>query len=88
MCLDEGPHYMGLDPYTKLIDENASSSPLTKRETEVLGMFAEGFTDNEVAERLFISGTTLHVHRRSIRHKLNAKNTTQAVVKAIKMGWI
>jgi DNA-binding NarL/FixJ family response regulator len=52
---------------------------LTRREKEVLQLIAEGLTNNEVAEKLFISPTTVDTHRKSLLSKLNAKNTASLV---------
>lgn len=52
---------------------------LTRREQQVLSLIAEGLTNNEVAEKLFISTTTVDTHRKSLLSKLNAKNTASLV---------
>lgn len=52
---------------------------LTRREKEVLSLIADGMTNNEVAEKLFISSTTVDTHRKSLLNKLNAKNTASLV---------
>lgn len=52
---------------------------LTRREKEVLGLIAEGLTNNEIAEKLFISTTTVDSHRKNLLLKLNAKNTASLV---------
>jgi len=52
---------------------------LTRREKEVLTLIADGMTNNEVAEKLFISTTTVDTHRKSLLSKLNAKNTASLV---------
>ncbi|WP_276480241.1 response regulator [Paraflavitalea pollutisoli] len=52
---------------------------LTRREQQVLTLIAEGLTNNEVAEKLFISPTTVDTHRKSLLSKLNAKNTASLV---------
>lgn len=52
---------------------------LTRREKEVLTLIAEGLTNNEVAERLFISSTTVDTHRKSLLNKLNARNTASLI---------
>ncbi|NII25327.1 response regulator transcription factor [Pseudoflavitalea sp. X16] len=52
---------------------------LTRREKEVLGLIAEGLTNNEIAEKLFIGTTTVDTHRKSLLNKLNAKNTASLI---------
>jgi two-component system, NarL family, response regulator NreC len=57
---------------------------LTPREIEILKLIAEEFTNQEIAEKLFISQRTVDTHRRNLIQKLNAKNTAGLVRYAIK----
>ena len=59
---------------------------VTKREVEVLQLIADGCSTPEVAERLFISQKTVKNHLASIYHKLDARDRTQAVLQAVRMG--
>lgn len=61
---------------------------ISKREEEVLQLFANGASPNEVAEQLFISVRTVKNHLSSIYQKLDARDRTQAVLKAVRMGII
>jgi two-component system, NarL family, nitrate/nitrite response regulator NarL len=61
---------------------------LTKREKEVLAWVAEGLTAQEIASKLFLSLDTVESHRRNIIQKFNARNTVDAVVKAMRIGLI
>lgn len=67
---------------------NANQSPLTSRQTQVLRLLAEGYTDREIAPMLFLAEDTIRTHRNDIRSKLQCRNTTMAVAKAIRNGWI
>lgn len=60
--------------------------PLSERELEVLQLIAEGLTNQEVANRLFLSLHTVKVHARNIYGKLGVKNRTQAVAQARALG--
>lgn len=60
--------------------------PLSERELEVLQLIAEGLTNQEVANRLYLSLHTVKVHARNIYGKLGVKNRTQAVAKARALG--
>ena len=59
---------------------------ISTREEEVLQLVADGLGTNEIAERLFISHRTVKNHLASIYEKLDARDRTQAVLMAVKMG--
>jgi DNA-binding NarL/FixJ family response regulator len=61
---------------------------LSPRETEVLGLLAEGFGVGPIARRLFISESTTKTHISKIYDKLGAGNRAQAIMKAIQAGLI
>ena len=63
-------------------------SPLTRREEEILQQIADGYSTSEVAARLFISGKTVKNHLASIYDKLDARDRTQAVLSAVRIGII
>lgn len=68
-----------------------SSGPipaLTKREKEILQLISEGLTNNQIAEKLFISPLTVDSHRKNLLTKLNANNTASLVRVAIENGLI
>lgn len=56
---------------------------LTERETEILKLIASQLTNQEIAERLFISPRTVHSHRRNLMQKIGVKNTAGLVRYAI-----
>ena len=61
---------------------------ITKREEEVLQLIADGCSTPEVGERLYISQKTVKNHLASIYQKLDARDRTQAVLQAVRMGII
>ena len=67
-----------------LADE--ADTVVTKREIEVLQLIADGCSTPEVAEKLFISQKTVKNHLASIYAKLDARDRTQAVLQAVRMG--
>jgi DNA-binding NarL/FixJ family response regulator len=59
---------------------------VSKREIEVLQLIADGCSTPEVAAQLFISQKTVKNHLASIYAKLDARDRTQAVLQAVRMG--
>jgi len=59
---------------------------LTKRETQVLKLIVEEYSNSEIAEELFISIRTVDTHRRNLIDKLKVKNTAGMVKYALKHG--
>lgn len=72
---------------SKLLREvRTDDDELTPRELEVLGLVAEGLTNREVGERLYIAERTVKFHVSSILAKLDASNRTGAVAAARDRG--
>lgn len=61
-------------------------SNLSRRETEVLQLIAEGFTTQEIADKLFTSKRTIETHRQNIIEKTQVKNTAALVKFALTQG--
>lgn len=59
---------------------------VTEREEEVLQLIADGGSTSEVAEQMYISQKTVKNHLASIYQKLDARDRTQAVLQAVRMG--
>ena len=66
----------------------AHTDELTHRELEVLRLIAEGKTNAEIAQTLFISVGTVKVHVERIINKLDVSDRTQAAVRAVELGYI
>jgi len=63
-----------------------TEEPLTEREVEVLKLVAQGFTDQQIADRLVISDRTVSTHVGHILSKLHLANRTQVALYALKEG--
>jgi len=61
---------------------------LTDREEEVLKLIAEGFSNKEIGNKLFISHRTVDSHRTNLMKKLNANNIAGLISYAIKNGLV
>ncbi|MBX6341743.1 MAG: response regulator transcription factor [Thermomicrobiaceae bacterium] len=62
--------------------------PLSVREIEVLDCVAQGLSNKEIAEALFITEQTVKNHMTSVLRKLEVSDRVQAVLCAVKNGWI
>lgn len=61
---------------------------ISKRELEVLELIAQGLSNNEIAERLFVSLNTIKTHSSKLFEKLEVNRRTQAVEAAKRLGII
>ncbi|MCC9135925.1 response regulator [Pontibacter silvestris] len=61
---------------------------LSKREIEVLSLIAEGYTNAEIANKLFTSKRTIETHRQNILDKTQSRNTANLIKYALKNGII
>ena len=60
--------------------------PLSERELEVLRLLAEGLSNQEIGERLFLALDTIKGHNRRIFDKLEVKRRTEAIARARDLG--
>ncbi|MGE9314900.1 response regulator transcription factor [Niabella sp. CJ426] len=61
---------------------------LTRREKEVLELIADGFTNSEIAGKLYISITTVDTHRKNLLSKFDSRNVASLVRKASQLNLI
>ncbi len=68
--------------------ENSKAASLSPREQDVLILIAQGFSNQEIADKIFVSVNTTKTHISKIYQKLNVTRRTQAVSKAQQLGII
>ncbi len=83
-----GKNYLSMQAALSLRKQEKDTPLMTRREKEVLQLIAEGFTNAEMAEKLFISVPTVNTHRKSLLEKFDAKNTAILIGKANKQGLV
>ncbi|RLD46800.1 MAG: hypothetical protein DRI94_14455, partial [Bacteroidetes bacterium] len=64
------------------IIEQVKKFGLTEREEKILILISKGYTNNEIAEKMFVSINTIKTHTKNIFIKLNVRNRTEAAKKA------
>jgi DNA-binding NarL/FixJ family response regulator len=87
----QGKHYLSREAEDALRSHQKEQSDipaLTRREKEVLQGIADGLTNNQIAERLFISHDTVDSHRKNLHTKLRVKNTAMLIRSAIQFKLI
>ena len=57
---------------------------LTSRESEILNLLSQGFSNKEIAERMFVSVPTVRTHLSHIYEKLHVRSRTEAIIKFLK----
>ena len=95
------PGAIGADPSRRLLNTRTGACPLfsgdgkdfpetdlSRRELEVLALVASGLASRDIADRLFISVSTVNNHRQRILEKLDSKSSAEAVRYAMSLGLI
>lgn len=75
----KGQHYYSHEVADSLQKQTTNVPMLTRRELEVLALIAEGMTNGEIANKLFIAIATVETHRKNLLAKFSAKNTATLV---------
>lgn len=85
----KGKTYLSNEAASSLRKYTESEIPvITRREKEVLELIAEGMTNNEIAQKLFISTTTVDTHRKNLLAKFEAKNVASMIKMAAQFQFI
>jgi DNA-binding NarL/FixJ family response regulator len=90
LCVYEGKLYMSLElELNKQEQQRINTAPLlTSREKEVLLLISEGFTNPQIAEKLFVSPYTVDSHRKNLLTKFEVNNTAGLIKQAAKYGLV
>lgn len=82
LYFNDKPVQSNLETFSEINHQKIKELEITKREYEVLELIALGFSNKEIANKLFLSESTIKTHVSNLLVKLNAKRRTQAVQKA------
>lgn len=80
-----GGYYMNVN-VQEVTPKSVQVPFLTRREKEVLGLISEGMTNNEIAEKLFVSPATVKTHRENLLMKFEVANTAALIKLAAQQG--
>ncbi len=80
--------YISKNETFQLNSDALNQTGLSKRELEVLVLIADGLSNEEIAENLFISLNTIKTHTSNLFEKMEVKRRTQAIEKAKRLGLI
>ncbi|MBS1926388.1 MAG: response regulator transcription factor [Bacteroidetes bacterium] len=84
----KGKTFLSDEASHSLRKEETNNIVLTRREKEVLELIANGMTNAEIAQKLFVGVTTVDTHRKNLLIKFNAKNTATVIRMATQMQLI
>lgn len=69
------------------VQRNSGATP-TRRETEVIHLLGEEWSNDRIAQQLGVAERTVRFHLDNVREKLHASNRTEVVIAAIRQGWL
>ena len=78
----------GLRRKTKTPPKLGQEIVLSRREQQVLELIAEGLSNKEIGEKLFLSTRTVDGHRNSLLQKFNVHNTAKLIMQAVRKGFL
>ncbi|MGF2413689.1 response regulator [Ferruginibacter sp.] len=86
----KGKQFLSFDAALALrkTDTDNNAPVITRREKEVLELIADGMTNNEIAQKLFISTTTVDTHRKNLLAKFDAKNIASLIKMAMQKNML
>lgn len=85
----KGQKFLSQEAVSTILKNEDSKIPvITRREKEVLLLIAEGLTNHEIGDKLFISTTTVDTHRKNLMAKFEVKNTASLIRMAAQYKFI
>jgi DNA-binding NarL/FixJ family response regulator len=87
-AVSSGRTFLSFDAALSLREKVSDMPLISRREKEVLILIADGFTNAEIAEKLFISVPTVNTHRKSLLAKFNVTNTAGLIKLAVKHHFV
>ncbi|MGE9311343.1 LuxR C-terminal-related transcriptional regulator [Niabella sp. CJ426] len=81
----KGKEYLSYEAVLAIKETDKQLPIITRREKEILALIAQGLTNTEMAEKLFISIPTVNTHRKSLLEKSDVKNTALQIGKSHKI---
>jgi DNA-binding NarL/FixJ family response regulator len=84
----KGRQYLSHEAANSIQNRFEKIPVLTRREKEILELIAEGMTNQEIAEKLFVAVTTVDSHRKNLLAKFDARNIAMLIKTAVKMQMI
>jgi DNA-binding NarL/FixJ family response regulator len=73
---------------TPPVEPVSTPEPLSAQQLVILRLVAQGLSSREIATQLYLSENTVKGYVQDILHRLNVKNRTEAVMVAVKQGWL
>jgi len=70
------------------VSQEPSPEPLSTQQIVILRLIAQGLSSREIATQLYLSENTVKGYVQEILHRLGVKNRTEAVMVAVKQGWL
>jgi two-component system response regulator DevR len=70
------------------VKSDPSPEPLSSQQLVILRLVAQGLSSREIATQLYLSENTVKGYVQEILHRLDVKNRTEAVMVAVKQGWL
>jgi DNA-binding NarL/FixJ family response regulator len=85
VVVSKGKTYLSSEAAQTVKSKPENNIVLTRREKEVLELIADGMTNNEIAQKLFVSVTTVDTHRKNLLAKFDTRNIASLIKTAMQL---